>query len=186
MRFHNFRRLGGNKLILDGADETLGFLQAQTYVPGLHLLQSTSYGQYSMGPGLRACICKLDRDEHPHSPLLAIAVLLSYSDLEADPTVFNGSKRRCRRNTENNAAVGLATPAIETVPPTARLCYQASWRSSSNTTPVGPSLPNCASRSATFAPSSGVRVPRKLLNCVATWPGAAPFTLMFVSARLRA
>jgi hypothetical protein len=61
--------LGGNKLILDGADGTLGFLQAQTDVPGLHLLQSTTDGQYSMRPGFRACICKLDRDEHPHSLL---------------------------------------------------------------------------------------------------------------------
>jgi hypothetical protein len=41
-----------------------------------------------MRPGFLACICKLDRDEHTQSLLLAVAVLLSYADLEADPTVF--------------------------------------------------------------------------------------------------
>jgi hypothetical protein len=64
--------------------------------------------------------------------------------------------------------------------------YQTSCCSSSETSPVGPSFSNCANRIATSAPCSGVRVPRNPLKSVATCPGAAPFTLMLVAARLRA
>jgi hypothetical protein len=38
-----------------------------------------------------ACIGKLDRDEHSHSPLLAIAILLKYTGVDAILTLFNTS-----------------------------------------------------------------------------------------------
>ncbi len=55
----------------------------------------------------------------------------------------------------------------------------------SKTAPVGPLASNSASRIATAEPCSGVRTPRKPWKSVATCPGAARFSLIGVSARLR-
>ena len=64
--------------------------------------------------------------------------------------------------------------------------HHANCSSSSNTAPVGPSLPSCASRIMITAPSSGVRLPRKPWKSVATCPGAAPFTFVDVPVKVLA
>jgi hypothetical protein len=64
--------------------------------------------------------------------------------------------------------------------------YHVSCWSSSKTRPVGPLLSSCAKRIAMAAPWSTVRVPVNALKSVATWPGAAPFTLIGVPSRARA